>query len=102
MKSTVATGALATVLALASACGGSADQDYNLLGSNAATDGGPVAPTTDAGTPSKPVEPITAPRSAQYGYVGVITARESLDISAKIDGGLSAVNVRLEGSRLSW
>jgi len=89
--------ALAIVLA-AAACGGSADQPYNLVTQDESGDAGVVAIAADAAVSPKPIEPITTPRSAKYGYVGVITARESLDISAKIDGEVSAVNVRLGDS----
>ncbi len=60
----------------------------------------PAAPDSDAPeiAPSFPktrVEPVTVSRAKRLGYVGVISARQSLDVSAKLDGQLSAVNVRL-------
>ena len=82
---------VAALLVLVAACGTDADRTYPLPGDPQASIDSGVTGTTD---PSGP-EPVTTPRWRQLGYIGVITARDASEVSARIAGEIAAVNVRL-------
>lgn len=82
----------AVLLVLLVGCGDAEEHTYPV--SNNSGD------TTDAGAGAVPngvdnPEPVTTPRWNKLGYIGVVTARDALDVSAKVAGELAAVNVRL-------